>query len=70
MNKLTKRLKRLDNTYKICEFFLKYQNKKYPKKMYYIKLLKEFCKNKQKYYFNKHLLKKDDKNELYLLKML
>ena len=46
MNKLTKTLERLNNTYKLCELFLKQFNKKYPEKIYYIALLRDFCYNK------------------------
>ena len=46
MNKLTKRLKRLDNTYKRTLILIKNLSRKYPEKIKYLELLRDFCYNK------------------------
>ena len=46
MNKLTKTLKRLDNTYKITLILIKNLSRKQPEKIKYLELLRDFCYNK------------------------
>ena len=53
MNKLTKRLKRLDKTYLLTLILIKNLSRKQPEKIKYIELLRDFCYNKENELFKK-----------------